>query len=334
MRIQLRRAGLTVGRALIALAFACFAIGRADAQTAEVTRNLVLHSTASSAGAPLEHLQPPAQVTVLESEPTKGYLHVRTAAGNDGWAYANSLRLIPSAPPEAPPASAAAGFYDQLDPTWPKPTPNGTDFTSIEGNSCGASGAGGDSATNGRKDRGDEPAAYFQVSFDAVADLPFPQAAPRSRAKWSADQVKVIAPYEGVPLTITGYLVDQIKEEGKETANCGLTEHDEVDWHMYLTRDFVADDGKLHKGEAVIVETTPRIRPKHPNWHLDVLRRWVNKNQPVRISGWLLLDPEHQSDIGQGHRATIWEIHPITHIEVSEVEHPSETDWKDLEDEQ
>jgi len=306
---------------------------RALAQTAQVKRPLVVHAAAASASSALEHLQPPVNVTVLEPQATNGYLRVRTAAGNEGWAYATSLETTATSPAAGP--AVAAGFYDQIDTShWPKPEPVTDAFTSSEGDSCGPAGSGGDGTTNNRKDRADEPTAYYQVSFSAVADLPFPKGAPRSREQWTPDQLKVITPYEGVPLTITGYLVDQIKEEGKETANCGLTEHDEVDWHMYLTSDFVAGDGNLHKGEAVIVETTPRIRAKHPNWHLDVLRRWVNKNEPVRISGWLLLDPEHQSDIAQGHRATIWELHPITHIEVSHAEHPAEADWKDLEDEQ
>jgi len=43
----------------------------------------------------------------------------------------------------------------------------------------------------------------------------------------------------------------------------------------------------------------------------------VNYNrQMVRISGWLMLDPEHQDMINSGLRSTLWEIHPITKIEV------------------
>jgi hypothetical protein len=36
---------------------------------------------------------------------------------------------------------------------------------------------------------------------------------------------------------------------------------------------------------------------------------------PVRISGWLLLDPVHKGHLGV-YRSTLWEIHPITKIEV------------------
>jgi hypothetical protein len=37
----------------------------------------------------------------------------------------------------------------------------------------------------------------------------------------------------------------------------------------------------------------------------------------VRISGWLMMDPEHPDQIGNT-RGTIWEIHPIMQIEVQE----------------
>jgi hypothetical protein len=41
----------------------------------------------------------------------------------------------------------------------------------------------------------------------------------------------------------------------------------------------------------------------------------VNSNSPVRITGWTLLDPEHAAQIGQ-FRSTLWEVHPVTAIEV------------------
>jgi len=40
-----------------------------------------------------------------------------------------------------------------------------------------------------------------------------------------------------------------------------------------------------------------------------------HSTQPVRISGWLMMDPQHPDQVGNS-RVTIWEIHPITRIEV------------------
>jgi len=41
----------------------------------------------------------------------------------------------------------------------------------------------------------------------------------------------------------------------------------------------------------------------------------VNTNRQVRISGWLMFDPDHPSHLSV-FRTTLWEIHPITKIEV------------------
>ena len=48
-----------------------------------------------------------------------------------------------------------------------------------------------------------------------------------------------------------------------------------------------------------------------------MLGQIVKKDQRVRISGWLMLDPEHPDQVGKT-RGTIWEIHPIMQIEVNQ----------------
>ena len=81
-------------------------------------------------------------------------------------------------------------------------------------------------------------------------------------------------------------------------------------WQIYTSDTAGVDD----ISKAVIVETTARTRPIH-KWAKSDLDAVVNKNVPVRISGWLLYDYEHVSVIGS-QRASVWEIHPITKIEV------------------
>ncbi len=51
---------------------------------------------------------------------------------------------------------------------------------------------------------------------------------------------------------------------------------------------------------------------------LDLMRRY-----------WLMLDPEHQDMINGGLRSTLWEIHPITKIEVW-----NNGQWVDLDNQQ
>jgi hypothetical protein len=69
---------------------------------------------------------------------------------------------------------------------------------------------------------------------------------------------------------------------------------------------FAARRGNGEK-DAMVIETTPRIRRSHPNWTKGKLAPWTNTAHPVRISGWLFFDTEHRHDIGHL-RATLWEI--------------------------
>jgi hypothetical protein len=159
------------------------------------------------------------------------------------------------------------------------------------------------------------------VTWEAVADLPFPNA-PKRRDAWSPEQLAEIAPYEGVPVTVEGYLVAIKPQTGGsgESTNCHWTAAPEVDWHVA----FVGRFGQGEK-ESVVVETTPRIRRRHAKWTTANLKPWVDADQPVRISGWLMLDPEHRNHLGK-FRSTLWEIHPITKIEVF-----SAGQWTDLD---
>ena len=89
---------------------------------------------------------------------------------------------------------------------------------------------------------------------------------------------------------------------------------------MALTKNI--GDGEK---DAVVVETTPRIRKSHPKWTPTALAPWKNTDAPVRISGWLMLDPEHRNHLNK-YRSTLWEIHPTTKIEVF-----SNGQWVDLD---
>src|SRR5262249_14422203 len=72
---------------------------------------------------------------------------------------------------------------------------------------------------------------------------------------------------------------------------------------------------RLQISQALVIETTPRVRANHPGWTVNKLTPWLDSTDQVRISGWLMLDPQHADQVGQ-FRGTIWEIHPITRIEV------------------
>jgi hypothetical protein len=164
---------------------------------------------------------------------------------------------------------------------------------------CGAKGDSNDTKTkqlDNNKNRTDEPNDYISVDWDDMVNLP-------------ANAVNKI---QGAPISVIGYLSHRVKvqtEPPGESTNCHLLESNEVDWHIYLTKQT-----NQPIKDAVIVETTPRVRPNH-KWTTQQLTRYVNKNQQVRISGWLMYDYPHLGVVGT-QRATVWEVHPITKIEV------------------
>jgi hypothetical protein len=166
---------------------------------------------------------------------------------------------------------------------------------------CGPKGNASDPQVqdlDNNKNRTDEPAPadYIAVNWAAMNSLP-------------AAQVNAI---QGAPVEVVGYLSHEVKAQTDppgESTNCNLLQPDEVDWHIYLTQQ-----PNQPIQDAIIVETTPRVRPHHKRT-TQMLEAYVNANKPVRISGWLMYDFEHLADVGT-ERSTVWEVHPITRIEV------------------
>src|ERR1051326_6850173 len=76
---------------------------------------------------------------------------------------------------------------------------------------------------------------------------------------------------------------------------------------------------------SIVVETTPRVRKSHRKWTVHTFAPWLNSNAPVRVSGWAMLDPEHRAHLGH-YRSTLWEVHPITKLEVLKDGHWVEAD--------
>jgi len=185
--------------------------------------------------------------------------------------------------------------------------PNKPPPVTAEFKGCPPEGDGGDPALNRLKNRVDE-GNYVPVAIDAILQLTWPQTVERrNRAKWSASDTAAVSRYEGTPVAAEGYLA-QVKEEGPESCNCHGADHEFHDFHIWLTQSAGED-----RTRSVVIEANPHGRDQHPAWAAARLREIVRNQQRVRISGWLLLDPEHPDQVGKT-RGTIWEIHPITQI--------------------
>ena len=117
---------------------------------------------------------------------------------------------------------------------------------------------------------------------------------------------------------IEGYVVEVV-EGGVEAANC----------YSYRQRDVhihVAPRADAPRREWMVVEATPRARRWALEWGWD-WRRATLRDELVgrrcRFEGWLLFDREHADESentapgSRGNwRATAWELHPVTSIEV------------------
>ncbi len=306
-------------RALFLVGAFCLTVNSALASEAILKHRATLRHDPSSQHAPILTLDEGDDVELIDPTPTANYYHVRTSDGDEGWVYGRSLEITDSVPsPVSPPIvasrapqpAATAGVLSSINTSWAKPDPNSTTFDGDDG-PCGPSGDGGDTFTNTRKNRTDVPAQYHAITWKALQSLPYP-VAKRSLADWTPSQLNQIKPYEGVAVSVVGYLTAVKVEKGGsgESTNCHFTKANEVDWHMPLVQK--AGDTE---DTAIVVETTPRVRESHPQWTPTALSDWVNSDAPVRISGWTLLDPEHRAHLGK-YRSTLWEIHPITKIEV------------------
>jgi hypothetical protein len=174
---------------------------------------------------------------------------------------------------------------------------------------CPASGDGGDPVLNTLKNRVDEN-NWQPTTVQQLLTLQWPHGIEQQpRSKWSPFDKAEIARYEGAPVQVIGYFVSS-KRQGPESCNCHSTT--DKDYHIWMT-----DDPNKTRQEGIVVETTPRVSAFHSGWTGTAFGQIVRNKMKVRVSGWLLMDPEHPDQVGKT-RGTIWEIHPIMQIETLE----------------
>ena len=117
---------------------------------------------------------------------------------------------------------------------------------------------------------------------------------------------------------IEGYVVE-VKAGGIEAANCYSYRERDVHIHVAARPD-------APRTEWLVVEVTPRVRRRVAesglDWSADALREKIS-GRWCRFEGWLLFDREHADESEHtapgstgNWRATGWELHPVTSIEV------------------
>ena len=307
-------------KATASVCFVLLVIAASDlAQTTgkvEVTRNVNLRVDASTAIDPIEMLRPPERLDLVEPGKVNGYYHVRSDDGDEGWVWASNVRLLTEdeLASMTPPTSAAGAAH--ILATWPKGTVKNTTFNGKEG-PCPFDGNGSDADQFALKNRADLPTTFRDVSWQAINELDFPGRSDGNYAKphrkdWTAQELAMIEPFEGIAVRVVGYIVAIKPQNGGngEGTNCNFNKVGDVDTHLAL----VADIGDAEKG-SIVIEFTPRFLKAHPNWTKTKLLPWLDSDNPVRVTGWLMVDPDHVNHLGK-YRGTLWEVHPITKFEV------------------
>ena len=119
-----------------------------------------------------------------------------------------------------------------------------------------------------------------------------------------------VAPFEKTAVTVEGYFFN-VRQEGKEYCNCERADLHDV--HMWIVES-VGDP----QDKSVVMELTPRWRAANSGWKVKTLTHLKNQHAHIRITGWLMFDQEHPEQLpnSTGKRGTLWEIHPVTKIEV------------------
>ncbi|HEY6326650.1 MAG TPA: hypothetical protein VIW73_09100 [Candidatus Cybelea sp.] len=177
---------------------------------------------------------------------------------------------------------------------------------------CPVVGSGGDPALNSQKNRSalptQSPAPFTVAQMDQLPTVPSSEG--RTRSRWMPPDQNAIQSQEQQAVMLTVYVVRAIAE-GPETCNCESTSANDHDVHVY-----VGDDPDTTSENAAIVEVTPRWRAVNPSWNAQNLQTLADSGTPVRITGMLMYDQEHWDMIAKHERATLWEVHPVTDIQV------------------
>lgn len=189
---------------------------------------------------------------------------------------------------------------------------------------CPPEGDGGDPILNRQKNRTADPPHPKTQAISAFLRENTPDLHTRKfRSEFTPAQKAYVDAREKTGVMLEGYLLDA-HQSGPETANCHQME--DRDFHVWLGERAGLDkrESKDLRATSIVVEPTPQGQRAHPDWRLHILHKLVRDGARVRITGWLMYDPEHPDQLGRT-RATLWELHPVTKIEVR-----SAGSWREL----
>ncbi len=202
---------------------------------------------------------------------------------------------------------------------------------------CPATGSGGTlAAAYQQKNRLTIPCSYKRITPDTVLNLPL---LPRTVRSQPDDDpgLMFLRAAEAQPVVLEGFLA-MTKNGGKEGVNCGIAGR--FDLRVEIV-DHDTTDPRLTRSTHIVTEATPWFRGTFAGWTpagIGPFASYTNgfggtMDRPpvrVRIYGFLFFDEAHLGDLNKPAneriRGTVWEVHPITRIEVQE-----NNNWRTIE---
>ena len=168
---------------------------------------------------------------------------------------------------------------------------------------CDADGCGGDAKLNAKKNitQAATGAEDWMISQVIALNEESPESWSSGRDRGELEELG-----EGEAVRVKGYLIDAFVTRTPESTNCFLRGTENNDFHLNLVRR-----SDLDKSQSVVAEITPRFRPS--GWDITKLQALADARRYVRVTGYLMFDSAHPG--ASNHRATAWEIHPVTRFE-------------------
>ena len=310
--------GILVGRArrlgsALILALLGFSLPLAAQNQALITKSTNLRTAPSKTSPRIVGLDAKETVTLLDTQPTNGFFHVRVTKTTEGWVWKDGLgtRQLVRRP-----------MSKELEPVTPglAAAKCATDLASCSTNGCAADGSPHALVNQTKRaiPAGDVPVL---VSFDDFAALQRQadtlvgedhEITVANRAKLAALAVGGGSVSEGGLVTLVGYLVGTPHPNTGESVNCNLKGEQNNDFHIPMSNDPGNSDF-----QGVVVEMIPQNRPNE--WNLANLTQVASNQQLVMVTGGLLYDNMHKVNgdpnhplSGQPHRFSLWEVHPLT----------------------
>jgi hypothetical protein len=189
---------------------------------------------------------------------------------------------------------------------------------------CPPEGKGGDPLANLQKNRDTEPMSYQEMDVPQFLARHTPNLhTPRNRAHFAAPQQQGIEPGELEGIAVSGYLLMARKAKA-DSANCGDKKRRNFSLWIAKIPETHKKLAKVERTQAIVAELTPPWQARHPGWSLRALEKLAKQGAKVRVSGWAYYDAEHPEELGKT-QATLWELHPVTRIEVWNSDH-----WQEL----